>query len=57
METDRTCGICASGISHDLHRRDTPGRGKRHNQERGTQKSTAGIKIGREKGEDGVRRK
>ena len=34
----RTCGICASGISHDHHRRNTTGRGKRHNQERGTQK-------------------
>ena len=34
----RTGGICASGISHDHHRRDTTGRGKRHNQERGTRK-------------------
>ena len=25
--------ICASAISHDHHRRYTPGRGKRHNQE------------------------
>ena len=32
----RTGGICASGISHDDHRLDTPLTGKRHNQERET---------------------